>query len=162
MNQGEAETMGKGEKGLIHAFRSVQARRVLFIVALILVTFLLSLVAVTTGSAGIGIGDVAGAIASRFAPAAFESNPVVSTIVWDLRLHRVLFAIVAGFGLATAGAVMQGVLRNPLASPFTLGIASAASFGAALAIVVLPAVVYSDTLVVASAFSMSVLAAGAL
>lgn len=52
----------------------------------------------------------------------------------DLRLPRVVFAAVAGFGLATCGVVLQAVLKNPLASPYTLGIASGAAVGAVIAI----------------------------
>jgi cobalamin transport system permease protein len=52
----------------------------------------------------------------------------------DLRLPRVIFAAVAGFGLATCGVVLQAVLKNPLASPYTLGIASGAAVGAVIAI----------------------------
>jgi iron complex transport system permease protein len=56
-------------------------------------------------------------------------------IVVNMRLPRILLAVLTGMCLAVAGAVMQGVLRNPLVSPFTLGLASAASFGAAITIV---------------------------
>lgn len=62
-----------------------------------------------------------------------------TTIIWQIRLPRVLTAIVAGLGLAVSGAVMQKVLNNPLGSPFTLGISQAAAFGAAFAIIVLGA-----------------------
>lgn len=55
-------------------------------------------------------------------------------VVWDLRLPRVLLALGAGAGLAVAGTVFQGILRNPLADPFTLGVSGGAAFGAALAI----------------------------
>ncbi len=55
--------------------------------------------------------------------------------VWDLRLPRVLLAILAGAGLAVAGTMMQGILKNPLAEPYTMGIASGAAFGAALVII---------------------------
>jgi iron complex transport system permease protein len=56
-------------------------------------------------------------------------------IIWEIRLPRTLAAVVGGAALALGGAVVQASLRNPLASPFTLGISSAAGFGAALAIV---------------------------
>nr|WP_208717219.1 iron ABC transporter permease [Pantoea cypripedii] len=56
-------------------------------------------------------------------------------IVWDIRLPYALMAIVVGFSLGLAGAEMQTILNNPLASPFTLGVSSAAAFGAALAII---------------------------
>lgn len=56
-------------------------------------------------------------------------------IVWDIRMPYALMAIVVGLALGLAGAEMQTILNNPLASPFTLGVSSAAAFGAALAIV---------------------------
>ena len=55
-------------------------------------------------------------------------------IIWDLRLPQALMAIAAGAALGLAGAEMQTVLDNPLASPFTLGVSSAAALGAALSI----------------------------
>ena len=58
----------------------------------------------------------------------------VMQVVWQLRLPRVLLAFAAGAGLALAGTAFQGILRNPLADPFTLGVSSGAAFGAALAI----------------------------
>jgi len=57
------------------------------------------------------------------------------TIVWELRLPRVLMAATVGVGLAVAGATFQGVLRNPLADPYVLGTASGAALGAAIAVV---------------------------
>lgn len=56
-------------------------------------------------------------------------------IVWDIRMPMALMAAVVGASLAVAGAEMQTILNNPLASPFTLGISAAAGFGAALALV---------------------------
>ncbi len=60
----------------------------------------------------------------------------LEVIIWDYRLPIAVTALLVGAILALAGAQMQTVLNNPLAEPFTLGISSAASFGAALAIVV--------------------------
>lgn len=70
--------------------------------------------------------------------ALFDSQsvtPKLNVIVWDIRLPYALMAIIVGMALGLAGAEMQTVLNNPLASPFTLGISNAAAFGAALAIV---------------------------
>ncbi|WP_084004744.1 FecCD family ABC transporter permease [Terasakiispira papahanaumokuakeensis] len=65
-----------------------------------------------------------------------ESVPhVQAVIVWNVRLPYALMAVLVGAALALAGTEMQTVLNNPLASPFTLGVSAAASFGAALAIV---------------------------
>ena len=58
-----------------------------------------------------------------------------NTVLWNIRLPRIISAILVGAALGVSGAVMQCVLRNPLASPFTLGISSGAAFGAAVAIV---------------------------
>jgi len=56
------------------------------------------------------------------------------TIVWDLRLPRVLTSMLVGTALAVAGATFQGLLRNPLADPYVLGTASGAALGAAIAV----------------------------
>uniref|UniRef100_E6VNK9 Transport system permease protein n=1 Tax=Rhodopseudomonas palustris (strain DX-1) TaxID=652103 RepID=E6VNK9_RHOPX len=58
-----------------------------------------------------------------------------AVILWEIRLPQALMAALVGAALAVAGAELQTVLANPLASPFTLGMSSAATFGAALAIV---------------------------
>ncbi|WP_298290609.1 iron ABC transporter permease [uncultured Litoreibacter sp.] len=82
-------------------------------------------------------------------------------IIWDLRLPVALMAVVVGAMLGVAGAEMQTILNNPLADPFTLGLAPAASFGAALAIVlgwsVIPGV--GGLFVTVNAFVLAMLSA---
>ena len=63
------------------------------------------------------------------------SEWIDDNIVWNLRIPRAVFAAVAGAGLAVAGAVMQSVMKNPLADPYTTGISSGACFGVAVATV---------------------------
>lgn len=58
-------------------------------------------------------------------------------IVWNIRLPQALAAVVAGVGLSVAGVAMQSILRNPLGSPFTLGISNAGAFGAAVSVILL-------------------------
>ena len=65
---------------------------------------------------------------------AFTADETAVTVVLRLRLSRVFLAFLAGSGLAVSGVVFQGILRNPLADPFTLGVSGGAAFGAALAI----------------------------
>lgn len=77
-------------------------------------------------------------------------------IVWDIRLPQALMAVLVGAALGLAGAEMQTVLDNPLASPFTLGLSEAAAFGAALAIVLGAA---SGWMVAGAAFGFALLAA---
>jgi iron complex transport system permease protein len=62
-----------------------------------------------------------------------RGTDAASVIFWHLRLPRVLAAFFAGAGLAIGGAAFQALFRNPLATPFTLGVASGAAFGVALA-----------------------------
>ena len=61
-------------------------------------------------------------------------SPATDAIVWDLRVPRVLTAMIVGTGLAVAGCTFQGLLRNPLADPYVLGSASGAALGAAIAL----------------------------
>ncbi|MCU4718245.1 FecCD family ABC transporter permease [Halapricum hydrolyticum] len=93
-----------------------------------LVLLLASLAAIAIGSVHVPLADVVAALAGG-------GTPTQRAIVWNLRLPRVLGAVVAGAGLAVAGAAMQTVLRNPLGAPYTLGISQAAAFGAAVAVV---------------------------
>ncbi|OIQ51192.1 putative ABC transporter permease protein [Pseudodesulfovibrio hydrargyri] len=66
--------------------------------------------------------------------AADSLSATTAGILFDVRLPRILTCTAVGFGLAVAGAVFQGLLLNPLADPFTLGVSSGAAFGAALAL----------------------------
>ncbi|QDU63335.1 Hemin transport system permease protein HmuU [Planctomycetes bacterium Pan216] len=61
-------------------------------------------------------------------------EPWQATIVWEIRLPRTVIAILVGGGLGLAGAVMQGLFRNPLADPGLLGVSSGGAFGAVLAV----------------------------
>ncbi|HSD57152.1 MAG TPA: iron ABC transporter permease [Methanotrichaceae archaeon] len=137
-------------------------RKVLFLILLALCIILLACVASTLGSANISVVDVYFAILSKFFPGHFQTTWFADTIVWGLRLHRILMAVVGGMGLAIAGTVMQGILKNPLASPFTLGISSAASFGAAMAIVLGAGFAGGEYLIIGNAFVFTLLASMAV
>lgn len=62
-------------------------------------------------------------------------DPISVAIVWQLRLARSLLAAVAGAALGASGAVLQGLFRNPLADPYSMGVSAGASLGAVIAIV---------------------------
>ncbi|WP_283171039.1 FecCD family ABC transporter permease [Curtanaerobium respiraculi] len=66
-----------------------------------------------------------------------QADSRTNAIIWNMRLPRVLTALVAGASLSLAGCAYQSLLRNPLASASTLGISQGAAFGASLAIIVL-------------------------
>lgn len=56
----------------------------------------------------------------------------VNTIIWKVRIPRILFGLLVGAGLAVSGCVFQGMLRNPLADPYTLGVSGGAALGASI------------------------------
>lgn len=120
------------------------------------ILFFSVLIAITLGSYGIHLLDVYKIIITG------PNSSTISTIIWTYRLPRILMAVLTGASLGLAGAVMQAILKNPLASPFTLGISSAASFGAALAIVLGAGIAASGSLIVANAFIFTLIAAGAV
>src|SRR5439155_23931803 len=82
--------------------------------------------------------DVIGILGRRLLglPIVATWPPSAETIVIDLRLPRVLTAVLVGGSLAVAGATFQGLLRNPLADPYVLGTASGAALGAAIAVAI--------------------------
>lgn len=105
---------------------------------------LAAVVLLVTLAAGVGLGTVQigpvetlGVILHRTLgiDVGITWSPAIETIVWDLRVPRVLTSMVIGAGLAVAGVVFQGLLRNPLADPYVLGTASGAALGAAVAVV---------------------------
>lgn len=88
------------------------------------------IVAVTFGPANITPAEVWGSILHHLGIGQSPLSPLRDSIVWDLRLPRVLTAGAVGAGLALAGVVMQSITRNPLADPYLLGLSSGASLGA--------------------------------
>jgi iron complex transport system permease protein len=93
--------------------------------------------AVAVGSVAVAPGDTVGILLRAIGlPIGRSWSPAAETIVLELRLPRVLTAIMVGGGLAVAGAAFQGLLRNPLADPYVLGTASGAALGAAIAVLI--------------------------
>jgi iron complex transport system permease protein len=85
-------------------------------------------IALLSGTAAVGPGDVVRALFGRRGPEA----DLAAAVVLGLRLPRILLAALAGAGLALAGAGFQALTRNPLADPAVLGVASGAAFGAVI------------------------------
>ncbi len=77
--------------------------------------------------------------------AGLDVDPRFGTIIRNIRLPHALAALIAGAGLASAGSAMQSILRNPLGSPFTLGISQAGAFGAAFAVMAMGSGVMQST-----------------
>jgi iron complex transport system permease protein len=113
-------------------YRGFVKRKRLFLIVGLLILVVCVIIAAQNGPINISFVDV---IKSIFT---FDTSGV-GGVVWNIRMVRIAGALLAGAGLAVAGVVMQCILRNPLASPFTLGISSAAAFGASFAIIFLGA-----------------------
>lgn len=133
-------TTGNTKTALL--YRAVQKRKLTIILILALILIICSVISVGTGSVYINPLEVLQVFANAILPGVVPpvDSEIADTIVLTYRLPRILLAILAGVALSVAGAVMQGLLRNPLVSPFTLGLSSAASFGAAAMIVLGPLV----------------------
>ncbi|MDX6805084.1 iron ABC transporter permease [Terrihabitans rhizophilus] len=124
MSQTQAST------DIILAYRSTVRRRAFIVAALGMATLLAFLLDVVTGPSSLSVMDVLRGLVD---PASL-SKPQAA-IIWQVRLPAAVLALLVGASLSLAGAEMQTILNNSLASPFTLGVSSAASFGASLAIV---------------------------
>src|SRR5690606_11333973 len=111
-------------------YRQLLKMRWLLIAALVCIIVFSMLADFTLGPSALTWSDL---FQTLLQPSAAE--PTVRVIVWQFRLPYAMMAVVVGMALGLAGAEMQTILNNPLASPFTLGISSAAAFGASLAIV---------------------------
>lgn len=88
--------------------------------------------ATAIGSVSLPLGEVVRALASRLAGASVGGS--TDTIIWQIRVPRVLTAVVVGGALSTAGAVFQGLLRNPMADPYIIGTSGGAALGATIAL----------------------------
>ena len=132
-----------------HGYRRLLARRVCLLLVIgcaLLGSVLLDL---STGSSGMGLGQL---LQSLLHPQTLDVTDRV--IIWNVRLPYALMAVLVGAALSLAGAEMQAILNNPLASPFTLGVSSAAALGASLVIVfpLSSALLSRDSLVALAAF----------
>lgn len=91
--------------------------------------------AIALGSVVIPASDVLAIVMAKFSGQEIHQiAPALVDIVWDIRVPRVILAALVGAGLALSGTIMQASVQNPLAEPFILGIASGASVGAVVAI----------------------------
>jgi iron complex transport system permease protein len=90
------------------------------------------------GTYSLSSQDLVRVLLSHFTPYEYNYPSVYDTVIFNIRLPRVLLAMIVGAALSTSGATFQGIFRNPLVDPFLLGLSSGAAFGAALSIAVIP------------------------
>lgn len=132
-------------------------RKILFTIFLLAAIVLISGISASSGSADLPIKETCSSVLHKLFPKYFEPSWLVDVCIWNLRLPRIFMGIVAGFGLGIAGCVTQAILKNPLASPYTLGISSGAGFGASLAILTGAGIIGGDYLVIGNAFLFALL-----
>ena len=104
-------------------------RNVLVLGIMVLAVFVAGIVCLFVGSSNMSLSQA-------FAALVGKGRPAHARIIYNIRIPRILAAIIAGAGLGVAGLVMQTTLHNSMASPSTLGVSNAAVFGANLSIIV--------------------------
>lgn len=133
MNRKNEKTLSVSEQ-----YNVAKAKKIAIILILIALVFLFFVVSVFVGSGTLSFKEVFLAIFNK-------GSETARLIVRRIRFPRVIAALIAGGGLAVSGLVMQTVLKNPLASPTTLGVSNAAVFGANFAIIVVGAGAFHST-----------------
>lgn len=141
-----------------NSYNKLIKSRIIIITLFFVSLITLFLFNISTGSSSIPIKEILSVLFNG------EGTGNNSMIIKDIRLPMALMAIVVGASLGIGGCEIQTILRNPIASPYTLGISAAASFGAALGLVLNASIFrVSETLIVTvNAFVFALIVAGAI
>ncbi|WP_353094749.1 iron ABC transporter permease [Tissierella praeacuta] len=118
---------------ILENYQKKESRKVIFLVSAFIGLLIISVICTSLGITDSSIMDVWKTILKGI----LKSSNLSTTekVILNLRLPRTVLGLLAGIGLSISGVIMQGITRNPLVSPFTTGISSAAGFGASIAIV---------------------------
>jgi iron complex transport system permease protein len=116
-------------------YRKAILSRILFILALVVCGAVLAMLGLRTGPMKFSVSDIVRSLMNVLFQSGYAVPEAAMTVITRIRLPRIILALLAGFGLAVSGMQMQVILRNPLASPFTLGVSAGAALGAGVAIV---------------------------
>lgn len=125
---------GEGGSGFRSTYRRMVSYKVLFIAGCILACLFVSIYAITLGPYPLTFSEVYHILWNALINMP-QPDTEAAHVVLQLRLPRILGAIVCGVAFAICGVAMQSILKNPLADPYTMGISSGAGFGAALALI---------------------------
>ena len=151
-------TVKKEKDFLKNAYKRETLKKKLFVTALIPIALILAAGSISFGSAEIGFSDSYRALIAKTGLLQNDLSFGTELIIWKLRLPRIIMGLVSGIALGSSGAVMQVILKNPLSDPYMLGIASAAGFGASLAIITGIGVIGGSFLIIGNAFLFSLIA----
>ncbi|MCW4011023.1 MAG: iron ABC transporter permease [Candidatus Bathyarchaeota archaeon] len=136
-------------------YRKLLFRRLLFLVLCVVLLFVVAGISLALGSASLSFFEAYSAVFGKFFPNWFSVTPLADTVVWHLRLPRMLLAILVGATLAMSGSTTQALLRNPLATPYTLGVSASAGLGAAIGIIFGSGLTGGPLLIITNAFLFS-------
>jgi iron complex transport system permease protein len=138
-------------------YKKLTLRRVFFIASCVVGLIVVSGVYLAIGSASMTFLDAYAAVFARIFPGSFSVSTLADTVVWTLRLPRLLLGILAGATLAMSGSTTQEILRNPIATPYTLGISAGAGLGAAIGIIFGTGLIGGELIIVGNAFLFSLI-----
>lgn len=118
---------------ILEDYQKKETRKIIFLILAFIGLLIISVICTSLGITDSSVMDVWKTILKGI----LRSHNLTTTekVILNLRLPRTVLGLLAGIGLSISGVIMQGITRNPLVSPFTIGISSAAGFGASIAIV---------------------------
>ncbi len=143
-------------------YRRNTSKRLAFILLCLVFAIAAAGCAMTVGDYHVGFWDTYKVVFDHLLGKVAEEYETADYLIWGWRLPRICTGLLAGAGLGAAGAVMQSILRNPLADPYTTGISSGAGFGATLVIGLGVSVVSGAYSIVVGAFLFSLIPMGVI
>jgi iron complex transport system permease protein len=138
-------------------YRRLMAKRGIFLAICVVLLIIVVGVSLAMGSAGISLTEAYAAIFAKYFPDWFTVSSLADNVVWNLRLPRILLGLLAGAALAMSGSTTQAILRNPLATPYTLGVSAAAGFGAGIGIILGKGFLSGPAMTIVNAFIFSLI-----
>lgn len=127
--------MSEGSAAIKKDYSKYTGRKLLFILACVIAVIVLFFVSICVGTLELSVSEVFDLLINHIKGEIDPAEKYSDNVVWNLRVPRALFAIIAGVSLSISGAVMQSVMKNPLADPYTTGVSSGAMFGVAVAMI---------------------------
>ncbi len=146
----EDDVTTQDSQDTIKSYRVSEIRKLTFVIVCVVAAVIVAGLSITYGTMDIGFFECYQVIWNHIT--GNIEDKLIDYIIVDERLPRIAAALITGAGLAIAGCVMQSVMKNPLADPYTTGISSGAGFGAALAVTLGISIVGGNYALVVNAF----------
>ncbi|PVX26855.1 MAG: iron ABC transporter permease [Candidatus Bathyarchaeum sp.] len=134
-------------------------KRILFLAICAGSIFIIAGISLAQGSSSISFTEAYAAVFNKIFPDYLTVSSLADSVVWILRLPRILMAILAGAIFAMSGSTTQAILRNPLATPYTLGVSAGAGLGASIGIILGHGILGEHLVIIGNAFIFSLIPA---